>query len=184
MQEVRVLSLSGRSPEGNGNHSSILAWEIPWTEGPCGLYSPWGYKRAGHGLATKQQRQMQILFSMIVLVSSGCRNRISHIFISHSSGEEGSPRSGCWLIWSGVRDCFLNHRWLSSLSYGREKERERSEGELFWSLLIRSLISSWKLYSHDLMTSQRPHFQIPWRGGAASTYEFLEDTFSPQQQGT
>ena len=26
---------SGRSPgEGNGNHSSILAWEIPWTEEP------------------------------------------------------------------------------------------------------------------------------------------------------
>ena len=29
-----------RSPgEGNGNHSSILAWEIPWTEEPEGLQS-------------------------------------------------------------------------------------------------------------------------------------------------
>ena len=29
---------SERSPrEGNGNHSSILAWEISWTEKPCGL---------------------------------------------------------------------------------------------------------------------------------------------------
>ena len=28
---------SGRSPtEGNGNHSSILAWRIPWTEEPGG----------------------------------------------------------------------------------------------------------------------------------------------------
>ena len=28
----------GRSPgEGNGYHSSILAWEIPWTEEPGGL---------------------------------------------------------------------------------------------------------------------------------------------------
>ena len=28
----------GRSPEGeNGNHSSILAWRIPWTEEPGGL---------------------------------------------------------------------------------------------------------------------------------------------------
>jgi len=35
MQEVRVV---GRSAgEGNGNHSSILAWEIPWREGPGGL---------------------------------------------------------------------------------------------------------------------------------------------------
>ena len=31
----------GRSPgEGNGNHSSILAWRIPWTEEP----RPWGCK--------------------------------------------------------------------------------------------------------------------------------------------
>ena len=29
---------SGRSPGvGNGYHSSILAWEIPWTEEPGGL---------------------------------------------------------------------------------------------------------------------------------------------------
>ena len=32
---------------GNGNHSSILAWEVQWTEGPGGL-------RKGHDLATKQ----------------------------------------------------------------------------------------------------------------------------------
>ena len=33
---------SGRSPgEGNGNPLSILAWEIPWTEEPGGLHSPW-----------------------------------------------------------------------------------------------------------------------------------------------
>ena len=31
---------SGRSPgEGNGNHSSILAWRIPWREEPGGLQS-------------------------------------------------------------------------------------------------------------------------------------------------
>ena len=26
------------------NHSSILAWNIPWTEEPGGLHSPWGHK--------------------------------------------------------------------------------------------------------------------------------------------
>ena len=36
-------------------HSSILAWEIPRTEQPGG-YSPWGHKRAGQELATKQQK--------------------------------------------------------------------------------------------------------------------------------
>ena len=31
---------SGRSPaERNGNHPSILAWRIPWTEEPGGLQS-------------------------------------------------------------------------------------------------------------------------------------------------
>ena len=35
-------------------HSSILAWEIPWTEEPGGLQSM-GLQTAGHDLATKQQ---------------------------------------------------------------------------------------------------------------------------------
>ena len=35
-------------------HSSILAWEIPWTEESGGLQSKW-LQRAGHDLATKQQ---------------------------------------------------------------------------------------------------------------------------------
>ena len=29
-------------------HSSILAWRIPWTEEPSGLYSPQCHKRFGH----------------------------------------------------------------------------------------------------------------------------------------
>ena len=31
-------------------HSSNLASEIPWTEEPGRLYSPWGGKRVGHDL--------------------------------------------------------------------------------------------------------------------------------------
>ena len=39
---------SGRSPEvGNGNHSSILSWKIPWIEDPGGLHSV-GLQRVGH----------------------------------------------------------------------------------------------------------------------------------------
>ena len=34
-------------------HSSILAWEIPWTEEPEALESM-GSQRVGHDLATKQ----------------------------------------------------------------------------------------------------------------------------------
>ena len=36
--DVGSIPGSGRSPgEANGTHSSILAWEIPWTEEPGGL---------------------------------------------------------------------------------------------------------------------------------------------------
>ena len=37
-------------------HSSVLAWEIPWTEEPDKLYSPWNLKRVAHDLVTEQQQ--------------------------------------------------------------------------------------------------------------------------------
>ena len=47
---------SGRSPgEGNATHSSILDWEIPWTEEPDGLQFM-GSQRVRHDLASKQQQ--------------------------------------------------------------------------------------------------------------------------------
>ena len=41
MQETSVRSLSWEDPleKGMGTHSSILAWRIPWTEGPGKLQS-------------------------------------------------------------------------------------------------------------------------------------------------
>ena len=47
VQETWVRSLGQEYPleEGMATHSSILAWEIPWTEEPGGGgYSPWGRK--------------------------------------------------------------------------------------------------------------------------------------------
>ena len=48
MQETRVQSLGWQDPLENemATHSSILAWEIPWTEDPGGLHSPWGQKES------------------------------------------------------------------------------------------------------------------------------------------
>ena len=41
MQETRVRSLGREEPleEGMAIHSSILAWRIPWTKEPGGLWS-------------------------------------------------------------------------------------------------------------------------------------------------
>ena len=47
---------SGRSSgEEMARCSSVLAWEITWTEALVG-YNPWGHKRVGHDSATKQQQ--------------------------------------------------------------------------------------------------------------------------------
>ena len=48
MQDTQVRSLSQEDPleEEMATHSSILAWGIPWTEEPGGLYSPWGRKKS------------------------------------------------------------------------------------------------------------------------------------------
>ena len=53
MQETRVRSLGWEDPleEEMSTHSSILAWEIPWTEEPGRLQSL-GLQKIGHNLAT------------------------------------------------------------------------------------------------------------------------------------
>ena len=50
MQETRVQSLDQEDPleKGMATHSSILTWEIPWTEEPGGLHSM-RLPRARHG---------------------------------------------------------------------------------------------------------------------------------------
>ena len=49
MQEIWVRSLGQEDPleKEMETHSSILAWEIPWTEEPGGLQSM-GLQRVGH----------------------------------------------------------------------------------------------------------------------------------------
>ena len=53
--EIRVQSLGWEDPleEEMATHSSILAWEIPWTEEPGGLQSV-GLQPVRYDLATKQ----------------------------------------------------------------------------------------------------------------------------------
>ena len=57
MQETWVQSLGWEDPleKEMATPSSILAWEIPWTEEPGGLQSM-GSQRAKHNLATEQEQ--------------------------------------------------------------------------------------------------------------------------------
>ena len=56
MQDMQIGSLGQEDPleKEIATHSSILAWEIPWTEEPGGLQSI-GLQRVGQDLMTKQQ---------------------------------------------------------------------------------------------------------------------------------
>ena len=48
VQESWVPSLGWKDPPEKemATHSSILAWKIPRTEEPDGLYHPWGHKES------------------------------------------------------------------------------------------------------------------------------------------
>ena len=51
--DVGSVSQSGRAPgKGMATHSSVLAWEIPWTEETGGLQNM-GVSRVKHDLVTK-----------------------------------------------------------------------------------------------------------------------------------
>ena len=58
MWDMQVWSLVREDPveKASATHSSILAWEIPWTEGPSRLLSL-GSQGGRHDWATKQQQQ-------------------------------------------------------------------------------------------------------------------------------
>ena len=58
MCQLEVISKEDPLDKEMATHSSILAWEIPWTEEPAGLQSL-GSQRLGHNLATKQQQSLE-----------------------------------------------------------------------------------------------------------------------------
>ena len=78
--ETQVWFLGWEDPlkKGSATHSSILVWEIPWTEVP-GSYSPWGHKRVRHDLATTQYQQQRadICFLLCLVLLSLLFTKIS-----------------------------------------------------------------------------------------------------------
>ena len=61
MQEMQIQSLGREDPleEETTTHSSILTWDIPWTEEPGGLQSM-VLQRLGHDLATEHAHTLNM----------------------------------------------------------------------------------------------------------------------------
>ena len=66
MQKTWVCSLGQEDPleKEMATHSSVLAWEIPWTEEPDGLQSM-GLQRMGHNWATKTYKIVFYFFLQV-----------------------------------------------------------------------------------------------------------------------
>ena len=68
MWETQILSLGWEDPleKEMATHYSILAWRIPWTEEPDGLYSLWGHKRVRLDLATNKNNTTTTLSELFL----------------------------------------------------------------------------------------------------------------------
>ena len=71
VQEIRIPSLGREDPleKEMATHSSILAWKIPWTEEPGGLWSM-GLQRVGHAGATNTRYHHSFLGGEIKVFGS------------------------------------------------------------------------------------------------------------------
>ena len=92
----------GRFPrEGKGNHSSFLAWRIPWTQAP-GRLQFMGSERVGHDWMTNTI-QMLLSAEMRNKIGAGhreCQGEGSACLLQESG--KVSLRSGSWIEISGV----------------------------------------------------------------------------------
>ena len=94
-EEMWVWSLGEEDPleKEVATHSSILAWEIPWTEKWAGHRSQ-GHKRLRHDLVTKQQQQNSFITLSITWFLYSSRFRVFSSFCLFSlDGVEFFKRS-------------------------------------------------------------------------------------------
>ena len=66
-------------------------------------YSPWGHKRVGHDLATKQQKYCTLSYTVSHLSSTPVNHSTEVLYIAHAcdeaerDGEEGKRLPGKWV---------------------------------------------------------------------------------------
>ena len=145
MQETWVWSLGFKDPleKGMTTHSSILAWSIPWTEGPGGLLST-GSQRVRHNWMiftfTFQPRIWEVKY---VESSHFERAMISLIGIDFYSG------FWFWFFLSSLLVSFCNivHK-LTDFFYSplTKKQNKAQQNKQKAKLLIKEFILSWNKY--------------------------------------
>ena len=103
MQETRVQSLGQENPleKGMVTHSSILAWEISWTEESGGLQSM-GSQRVRHNLATKGQQRKPV-------------TSVAYLYAKHIGGHRRSIALFC--LRKFHRRSFVNTSFTAGASY-------------------------------------------------------------------
>ena len=153
MQEMWVQS---QGPEDHlekemATHSSILAWEIPWTRILVG-YSPFGHRRLRHDLVTKQQQQLSMLNSLwgVITNEPWIGLSLGYLLPDHRQPKE-CPWSQYYPLWNG-NDNMTSWGFLLGFNY----RRSMKSLAWCWSLCVLWLHSSLNFRS----TSSLPSFAL------------------------
>ena len=117
--DAGLIPVSGRSPGGgNDNHSSILAWRIPWTEGPGRLQSLGSQRvRQDWAIERTHARWLNVIFP---------ENQDWWLLLRQFSEKcltLSAAARGCWLQSSfGLfQDKSLNGTWVSPYMQAPER---------------------------------------------------------------
>ena len=80
---------------------NILAWRIPWTEKPGGLYSPWGHRESD-----KTEKLMLLLFTLLTGL---------YFYLAYSGpATENHSINALSLLFCCFLDGYCHHRLFST----------------------------------------------------------------------
>ena len=132
MQDMQVWPLGWKDPleEKMATHSSILAWEIPWTKEPGGLQSM-GSERVGPNWAQHRYKLCVCLVSQSGLTlwdPMDCSPPSSFVYGDSPGKNTGG---GCHTLLQGI---FLTQGWNPGLPHRRRILYRLSHQESLWML--------------------------------------------------
>ena len=114
MWETQIWSLGQKDPleKEMATHSSILAWRIPWTEEPGGLWSM-GLQRVGHDWATKLSTFISLKgFSCGSAGKESARNA-GHLGLIPWLGRSPGEGNSYLLQYPGLESQRVGHNWVT-----------------------------------------------------------------------